>query len=124
MSYKIGTNTIEKNSNGEKTIESTLDARFDFWNETAPRDRKKVKHKIKELIKKAKKNSLSMQDIPDEYIVNKNEDDYSGFMGKTLLGLGFYVYLFSCKKVHLEEKVNFDAINNYILTGKNPDEKY
>jgi len=101
--------------------ESYVDVCFDFWNEIAPKDRKIVGKRIDNFLKRIKiaEGSEYSLSIPNEYI--NSLFAYSGYANKKIIGLGFSFNISS--EGSLEDKIDFNAIDRFILTGKEPANK-
>ena len=88
---------ISINPYGEREEKSRLVAKFKFNEEVAPKDRKEILEKIKEV----KKESI--------------------YLYKNSFGLNFEVLCKSEEAKLLPEESMLNALNNYVLTGKDRD---
>jgi len=117
MAYKAKyKRNVKVDSNRKKVENISLYTKFNFWNETPPRDRAMIRHRIKSFFEKKK------EKVPDEYLFEYNEKSsiyiYRGLYDKIFLK--FDISLHTGKNISLEKIVDLDGINKFILTGKRP----
>ena len=103
---------IKTDSNSKRTVSSSLYAKFSFWNETAPKERRVIRERIRDI-------SNEFGRVCEEYCPHYNlrmDTMYAGLLKKIFLSFG--IDLSVKEDVSLEEMVYLDKINHYILTGK------
>ncbi len=117
--YKI----TEINSEDKKKIKSCLEAKFNFGQEVAPRDKAKVEDRIR-----------GSQSGIDKYLESKNflktefafpDQTYKSevenkriIIGENIFKLGFNFYMDVSEEVLRKDMFDLDALNHFILTGK------
>jgi len=113
------------NTEGEKTIGGCqLYGSFNFWEETAPKDRRIIRNKVNDFFKRVrKKRRKNVNEVPDEFLYDESKDEAYSFIDTGLynkISLKFKVVFSSQKNLPLEKMVNLDSINDFILgKGKN-----
>ncbi len=116
--------------NRKKSVNYLLNANFNFWKETAPKDRKIIRERMRDFFRKVKEKEGrgTINPVPDEFLYEDGKHICSNVERRLYnrISLKFSIQMFdyqsSCKSYKsLEKIVDLDGINNLILTGKEPD---
>ncbi len=109
---------------GKDAVQTELYARFRFGQEVAPKDRKAIKDRIKRI-----PDYLGSAENLGRYKENALMGDYYGscdsykqtYLRKCIFRLGFNLRVEETKasSVKLEDMLDLEALNHFILTGEN-----
>ena len=109
---------VKFDSEKTRSTYSTLEAKFRFRREVAPKDRGIIRKRINDLLNEAKKEIR----IPERFFLEERDylESY-GYISRNFIfdkrSLGFDVYYIS-SKIMDKSAIQLDAINRYILTGE------
>jgi len=113
---------------GKKLIDYLLNANFNFWKETAPKDRRIIRERMKDFFRKVKEKEKkgTINPVPDEFLYEDGKHICSSVERRLYnrISLKFSIQMFDihsfCKHYKSPGKIiDLDGINEYILTGKN-----
>lgn len=128
MAYKaVYKRKIKVDADNQKIYKSSLEAKFNFWEETPPKNRKIIRGRMKDFFEKVKKKEKKLESpyIPEEYLlweISSSASYYGGWADinsiRGTFALKFDISFFAEGNIPYEKMVDLDAINDYILTGK------
>ncbi len=92
---------LKFDSDGKRKERSSLDTKFNFWNEIIPKDRPIIKKRIKDFTER--KYTHFVHALAYAYKIRH---------------LGFHLNIWADRHMGSEDMADFDRISSYILTGK------
>jgi hypothetical protein len=126
---------IRFDSERNRKILSDLWARFRFRRETAPKNRKGIRERIESFTaesrvrdKHGKHPAIPLRFLPKGDSLDVPDSDYYGhvfetrFASRLFLKFDISVYSFD-RTMPSREMVDLEAVNNYILTGEEPNRR-
>lgn len=129
---------------GTESEKTVLEARFRFYNEVAPKDKNEVYNRADAYMNRDISRMTAHKGLLGQYLTNIEKLDYDFFSSREHLFKYFFdskdgklrlvvKKLLLCKQpafdlkmisseiVPLEEMLDLDALNNFVLTGKKPE---
>jgi hypothetical protein len=105
---------VWEDSDGINRSRLTLKARYSFRNETAPRDRYKVKVRLDNLCDDGI--------VPDMFYLDAAPKEVKARISlRPFLGAFLYAYAYG-ERIPPENIIDLDAIDRFILTGEKPNQ--